>query len=202
MGKKPDKFNFKHGMSKTWEYTAWTGMKNRCYCVNSDAYKHYGGRGIKVCDRWLNSFQNFLYDMGPRPSSEHSIDRIDVNGDYEPNNCRWAMIDVQANNRRNSVYYKYMGEKLTAPQLSREYNVGLACLSSRLKSGWDVHRALTEPVKQTNKDTELTLDGITMSPTRWAKYLDIKYNTLMQRLKRGWTIDKALREYYTKDKNI
>lgn len=89
-----------HGWHGTPEYNAWKAMKGRCYNQNKKSFLLYGGRGIKVCDRWLNSFKNFLKDMGKRPSPRHSLDRINVDGDYEPNNCRWADDSVQNANKR------------------------------------------------------------------------------------------------------
>lgn len=90
----------RHGATGTAEYSTWQGMKARCLNPNSIGYAFYGGRGITVCDRWLKSFPAFLNDMGMRPSAEHSIDRIDPNGNYEPGNCRWAPPDIQQVNKR------------------------------------------------------------------------------------------------------
>jgi hypothetical protein len=93
------KFNTKHGLKYHSLYPTWLNMKQRCYNSNHNRYKDYGGRGIKVCDMWLNSFENFLNDMGERPEGT-SLDRINNNGNYEPNNCKWATKSEQRINQR------------------------------------------------------------------------------------------------------
>lgn len=100
----------RHGMHKTPEYQAWAGMKGRCTNPKRKSWNDYGGRGITICDRWLHSFEAFLADVGPRPSERHSIDRIDVDGNYEPKNVRWATWSEQLRNQRRT--------KLTAEQVA------------------------------------------------------------------------------------
>lgn len=96
------KRNTKHGHYRDLTYSSWCAMKRRCSSPKHPAYSEYGGRGIKVCDRWRDSFEAFLADMGERPSKRHSIDRVNVNGDYEPSNCRWTTMREQARNSRRT----------------------------------------------------------------------------------------------------
>ncbi|MDV3051840.1 hypothetical protein NLV77_000775 [Staphylococcus ureilyticus] len=97
------KYNNKHGKSNTPEYKVWKGMKERCSNVNSKSYKNYGGRGIKVCERWKNSFDNFISDMGERPTKKHQIDRIDNDKNYSPENCKWVTRSENTLNKRHGI---------------------------------------------------------------------------------------------------
>lgn len=108
-----------HNKRKTPEYRVWLDMRRRCDTPSQSSYRRYGGRGIKVCARWNISFESFLDDMGKRPSSVHSIERKDTNGNYEPENCRWATVIEQANNRRNNRLVEYRGKRMSVADLAR-----------------------------------------------------------------------------------
>lgn len=100
------------------EYHAWRSMKSRCYKKSCSQYHNYGGRGIKVCDRWINNPKAFLEDMGKKPTPNHSLDRIDNNGDYEPSNCKWSTLQEQSNNKRTSRFITHQGVTNTLFQWS------------------------------------------------------------------------------------
>lgn len=136
---------FSHGGCYLSEYGIWLGMKARCYRATSRGYEHYGGRGIIVCERWRNSFENFFEDMGSRPSKNHSLDRIRVNGNYEPANCRWATSSEQHNNKRDNRLITFSGETLTETQWRRKLGFGRGLIRQRLENGWSVEKALTTP---------------------------------------------------------
>jgi hypothetical protein len=142
--------NTTHGKRKSHLYAVWNAMLARCQNLKNKSYKNYGGRGISVCDRW-KSFENFYSDMGDRPSEQHTIDRIDNNKDYCPENCRWVTRNVQATNKRNNRYLEYNGKTQTVSQWAKEFGMGAATLKSRLLLGWSVEKALTVPVRPVRK---------------------------------------------------
>ena len=129
-----------HGGSGTPEYTVWRGMLARCKDQSSD---RYGGRGIRVCERW-ESFENFLADMGPRPSSEHSIDRYpDNDGDYEPGNCRWATRVEQMRNTSVNRMVTHNGETLCVAEWAERYGMSSSMLNNRLHAGWSFEKSVS-----------------------------------------------------------
>lgn len=126
------------------EFSIWQGMLARCSNPDHARWHRYGGRGIKVCDRWL-TFSNFLSDMGRRPSLRHSLDRKDNNGNYDPENCRWATRAEQNANMCTNVRLALDGRDLTVSEWSRETGIGVATLSQRIRHGWSAEAALTTP---------------------------------------------------------
>lgn len=144
-GERMKKYSKKHGMWKYNDptYYTWIRMRSRCNNPNERQYKHYGGRGIKICQRW-ESYANFFEDMGERPGNKLSLDRIDVNGDYCKENCRWTTWDVQLNNKRTNKSHTFNGKTMNQSQWAREVGIGFDTLSWRLRHGWSLERALTE----------------------------------------------------------
>lgn len=121
-----------HGMTGTAEFRIWCGIKARCEIPSATSYKNYGGRGISLCSEW-QAFRNFYKDMGQRPSPDHSIDRIDPNGNYEPSNCRWATRKQQGRNRRDSVVMTYQGLTRTISQWAELYGLKYDTVHNRFK---------------------------------------------------------------------
>lgn len=130
-----------HNMSQSSEYGIWSNMLYRCNNPNCPIYKNYGAKGTKVCERW-GSFELFIEDMGNRPSVLHSIDRIDVLGDYEPSNCRWATKKQQGRNRRNNVKFNIDGNDLTVPEIAEKFNISKNAISKRLQRGQSMNHIL------------------------------------------------------------
>ncbi len=123
----------KHGMCNTSEYHAWHSIKARCYNPKTKGYQRYGGRGIKMCARWLESFESFYKDMGDKPTPEHSIDRFpNINGNYEPTNCRWATKKQQAIGRRATIWIVYKGKKWYQKELAHYFKITDASFSRKV----------------------------------------------------------------------
>lgn len=129
------------------EYNSWTAMKDRCLNPNSKDYEHYGGRGIKIYPLWVDSFDAFLMMVGKRPSPDYTIDRIDVNGNYEPGNVRWVSRAEQTRNQRSNVKVEYDGEIKTIAEWSRDDRCPVSAFTiyKRLDRGWEPIRAIFEP---------------------------------------------------------
>lgn len=132
------------GSTSRPEFSCWRAMIQRCLDQSSPAFEQYGGVGITVCDGWLN-FDVFLRDMGPRPSSDHSIDRIDNNKGYSPDNCRWATLIQQARNKKKVPLLTYQGLTMTAPEWSEKLGFARGTINDRLRRGWFVEKALSTP---------------------------------------------------------
>ena len=144
-------WNKTHSMSKTSEYKIWNSMKMRCINSKDASYYYYGGRGIKVCDRWINSFENFYKDMGKRPEGT-SIDRIDVNGDYCPENCRWATIEEQSRNKRDNIHIEYKGQTKILTDWAKEINISVQTLYKRLYDyGYSVEEAFNSKLNEVRR---------------------------------------------------
>ena len=147
MRDKAKEYSQKHGGTKTRMYRIWCNMKNRCNNAKVKMFADYGGRGIKVCDEWHHSFEAFRnWALSNGYQDDLTLDRIDVNGNYEPTNCRWTTIAEQQSNRRNNTILTFDGRQKTIQQWSKERGIAVSTIRSRIKSGWTVDRALTEPV--------------------------------------------------------
>lgn len=127
------------------EYFAWLSARRRCHEPSAKNYPRYGGRGIWMCDRWRASFDAFISDMGDRPSPDHSLDRIDNNGPYSPDNCRWATLRVQMRNMRKNVFITHQGRTLILTDWAELLGVGYATLRYRIRK-WGVDEAFAKPV--------------------------------------------------------
>jgi hypothetical protein len=147
----PKARNYRHGYKTAGrympEYAIWNNLISRCTNPKNTRYARYGGRGIGVCERWAADFVNFLADMGRRPSSAHSIDRIDNDRGYSPDNCRWATRKEQCRNRASSRFIEFAGASRTAAEWAELIGVSQTTLHARLKAGWTVERALTQPLR-------------------------------------------------------
>lgn len=129
-----------HGLSRTPTYSSWMSMKQRCLNPKERNFHNYGGRGIKICKRWKNSFAAFFKDMGLRPKGL-SLGRKNNNGNYSPSNCRWETPRQQCNNTRRNIFIEYQGRSMTVPQWAREFKIHPQTLFGRLSLRWPLPEA-------------------------------------------------------------
>jgi hypothetical protein len=140
-----------HGMSKSLEYRCWQAMLSRCLNPKNIGFHNYGGAGVRVCDRWRHSFENFLADMGEAPFAGASIDRKDNKGNYDPGNCRWATRQQQNNNKTSNRMIDIEGKTQSLAEWSRELGVNPYSVSTRIQRGWDDVDALLKPFNVPNR---------------------------------------------------
>lgn len=142
----------KHGGTKlgkrTPEYSSWGCMRQRCTNPRNQNYHRYGGRGILVCKRWMEDFNNFLLDMGNKPSPEYELERINNNGNYDPSNCRWATRIEQANNTRQNVLLTLDGKTQNATQWASQLGIRAKLIHARKQAGWNDSNALLHPYRK------------------------------------------------------
>lgn len=176
-------------------FDIYKGMLNRCYNENSEKYISYGGRGIKVCDEWVKNYETFEEWALSHGYADHlTLDRIDVNGNYEPSNCRWATAKEQANNTRFNHYLEYNGESHTISEWSDITGISQRNIQNRLKLGWPIGDILTKPISKTARKNNVLIecDGVTHCASEWSRITGVKVTTLLQRLKLGWDVKDAL----------
>lgn len=180
-----------HGLSKIPEYAILSAMISRCTNPKCPAYPDYGGRGIRICKRWnkRSKIQNFLDDMGYRPSPYHEIDRIDNDKGYFPKNCRWVSLKKNRNNRSDNVRITYKGVTRTQQEWSEHTGIAWGALEYRRAAGWSVHKMLTTPTEP--MVTLITYKGRTQSKKEWAEELGINYVTLCSRFDRGFSLKEC-----------
>jgi hypothetical protein len=186
-------WKFKHGHAQgekyTPEYSSWKHAKQRCYNPKHESYPNYGGRGITMCEPWLLSFEIFLEDMGPCPIG-CTLDRIDTNGNYEPDNCKWSTKKEQDRNRRTNKVYTVQGVTGCVVELCEHFGIDIRLFYNRRKQdGWSVEKSLTEPIRQAEK---ITVAGVTGSLRELSKYFGISENRAFRRINQlGWSYEDA-----------
>jgi hypothetical protein len=181
-------------------YRSWYSMRRRCYSPNTNGYARYGGAGIAVCDRWRESFESFLADVGARPEGT-TLDRINNDLGYEPGNVRWATLKEQGRNKRANRVVEWRGERRCLAEWAEITGIDFATLHTRMRTGWDVERALTTrpdstPVKgvprYTSRTILITANGRTLSAQGWAKEIGCDPSAILWRIHNGWTPERTV----------
>lgn len=182
--------NKTHGMTNSGEYNIYKGIIGRCTNPRDARFARYGGAGIKLCDRWAESFENFYADMGPRPSAKHSVDRIDNNLGYSPENCRWALPVEQSANRDCTLTVEFAGQTVATSVLAKAFGIQPATLADRLKRGWDVEKALTTPVE--DRKPRHNVNGKMLTASEIEAQYGVKRWYFNHRLRQGMTVMEAI----------
>lgn len=143
--------HLKHGLYSIPEYWVWHSAKDRCHNPNDAKFKHYGGRGIQMCQEWRDSFTAFIANMGRRPKGKYTLDRIDNDGDYEPGNCRWATYAEQNRNNRRTRFLTFQGETHCLSDWATKLGMCRATLDGRFRLGWSIEEAFTAPLHSRRK---------------------------------------------------
>lgn len=184
----PRNHNVKHGLHGTRCYYVWRMMFQRCENPMAVGYSNYGGRGIRVYEGWKD-FIKFLADVGERPSMRHTLDRIDINGNYEPGNVRWATAKEQCRNKRNNVILEYNGVSKTAVEWAEEFGIKVFTIYQRLNLGWDMSKIAAIKVRPIERLIEY--DGQSLTMSQWSEKLGICVDTLNTRVYKGWPLSKV-----------
>lgn len=192
------KSTLKHGKSGTKTFKIFHGMRARCNIPSATHFENYGGRGIKVCERWSgdHGFQNFLSDMGECPP-EHSIERRDPNGDYTPDNCFWMLKSKQVHNRTITIRLTRDGITKPLSEWCQDFNLDWKTVRSRMKNGWP-EKDLFVPANALHA-VVLTLDGETMRQSEFARRIGLDASSVSHKLKLGWTPEQ-IRDHFAQRK--
>lgn len=182
-----------HGMTGTPEYRTWNNMWNRCTNPVTSRYERYGGRGITVCDRWC-SFENFIEDMGPRPSPMHSIERDDVNGNYEPGNCRWATRKEQHWNKSTSHFVEYRGEKKCVAEWCEQLGIPYSTFIQRIRNGMPLEKVFDMREGGFTKKA-IVVDGVSKLTTEWMRDVGIPISSFYHFRRKGLSDEEIVKKY-------
>lgn len=185
-----------HGQAGTRIYGIYKGIHSRCYNKNFKAYPRYGGRGIKMCNEWRNDFQAFHdWAMTHGYRDDLTIDRIDNDGDYCPENCRWVSMKIQANNTRRNVIAEYNGEAHTAAEWEDLYGLKQGYVAGALRRGWSIEEILTGKIPKVESRGRLyEINGEFHTQAEWIRMSDIGEDAVYGRLHRGWDLERAITE--------